>query len=540
MMATPRKITYKGSSFWNADKVSWDKIPDSAIEQVVYDFMEAFNFDVPSLRMRKLAKSQPKKYAIHGGDELALRNIRDAVFLSLRPISDAVPNDRVNEFSMIKLRENPHWSDCYEAHIVSTIGSTKYGTIVVPVLSLKTHSADDSGEGYSSQIGSMHTAFSTLDNQEKYEQWESRFLNRLNWGGLNITMNTDRLKKQVDNSFSNNHILNQHYLCGRFGLKDDWRNSWQLLEGKPSPFPIKVNDFKVYMKGDAPNRKLSVDAQTWDEMVEQIEEQLDGDEISFCIDSSFNDLFPINVFSPDDDYKNRGLYYSVSPRIVLSKGIEKVEKLSVLYNFHAVKNPSKYPMLITTRYDEVKRQYVFDRGLYTVKFPYASYREQDKAYHTEFLEWKNDHLEKIKERGKSYHWTKKELNQKNFNMIKWNKTENKTKIHFYVFEDDGDLKIAIFSSYGENVDVMLDVLDGEHFNLGGSDGKSWFHNSFLDDKRTTEYTQITNVKVERPDPYKTFFWPFDKTVTKEFFGENYDAKCFVVVPPMRDYGIVNF
>ena len=115
------------------------------------------------------------------------------------------------------------------------------------------------------------------------------------------------------------------------------------------------------------------------------------------------------------------------------------------------------------------------------------------------------------------------------------------------------LMLSVFASYsGKGVQLDLSG-EAKPFGHGGNKGHAtWLmkHRTYSESRYNAEGKLVRTSGVQqgdqishdfsRPDPYKALFWLQDKEATKRMYDIDFDAKSYVVVPPMMDYGIINF
>jgi hypothetical protein len=435
----------------------------------------------------------------------------------------------------------------------------------------------------SSRIGGIK--LSALDSPEKRRNWMAQFDDQLRFNGVEVTVGIPQIEEIEEGGirFSKTSSVD-HDFKGIFeNLRDvNWRQSDYLLKDPTAPFPF-TGTFKAYTKKTSGSQGFQInDAKNWKDFVSQVDNQLEaGDDISFSTDNVFNRHMKSrpygirtndNIFDTQKTYENMGELskirffkdYEVDKKSGSSGKIGGVGYQFVSTNDN-IKLIHKNPMSVTLSKDEKTDKYIFDRALWGVHIPFNSSSLYKKLFDDKFNEWKENliqRIDKAKLTGNDVYWKKSELTKKNF--VKFDNPTPPTrclKLWFYVFRQDDyvftgnedTLMLSVFASYDES-GVQLDPSgQGKPFSHGGDRGDpTWFmkHRRFSESRYNADGKLVRTSGVEqgdhidedfsRPDPYKALFWLQDKEATKRMYDIDFDAKSYVVVPPMKDYGIINF
>lgn len=427
---------------------------------------------------------------------------------------------------------------------------------------------------------------SAFDSPEKRRRWMAQFDDKLRFNGVELTVGVPYIEElEGKGRYTTSEWVNHDFKGIFSGLRDvNWRQSDYLLKDPTAPFPF-TGEFRAYTNKTKGSQLFQInDAKNWKDFVSQVENQLDeGDEISFALERPalfYQYLKPRpfhpkperrmidTILNPDDIYNymgelsNIGFYtdYEKSKGNVVGIGYQFLQT-----NDTRIQKIHKNPMSVTLSKDEKTGEYTFDRAVWGVFVPFVSSTLYKQLFDEEFNDWKAKKIEKIdeaKEKGEKYAWKKSELTKKKFmDFENPNPISRSLKLWFYVFRQDDyeftgnedTLMLSVFASYGDK-GVQLDPSGrAKPFGHGKEDGyPTWVmkHRTYSESRynaegklvRTSGIEQGDHIDVEddRPDPYKALFWLQDKEATKRMYDIDFDAKSYVVVPPMKDYGIINF
>ena len=427
---------------------------------------------------------------------------------------------------------------------------------------------------------------SAFDSPEKRRKWMAQFADKLRFNGVEMTFGVPYIEElEGKDSYTTSEWIT-HDFKGIFGgLRDvNWRQSDYLLKDPTAPFPF-TGSFKAYTKKTTGSQLFTInDAKNWKDFVSQVENQLEeGDDISWVYENPalFHKYLKPRPFhpnperrmldailNPDDIYKYMGELSHIGFYTDYEKSKGNIVGIGYQFlstNDTPIQKIHKNPMSATVSKDEKTGEYIFDRAVWSVCVPFVSSSLYKQLFDKEFQEWKENKIEKIdeaKEKGEKYAWKKSELTKKSFIQF-----ENPTpisrslKLWFYVFRQDDfefgriedTLMLSVFASYsGKGVQLDLSG-EAKPFGHGGNKGHAtWLmkHRTYSESRYNAEGKLVRTSGVQqgdqishdfsRPDPYKALFWLQDKEATKRMYDIDFDAKSYVVVPPMMDYGIINF